>query len=151
MKNIKLLINMLGTLSCCTSTRLSATEYWSANLKYQSSYLPPEPLLPPVSDQLTAPCMGVARIFQRGGGGGGHTESCRGYSPDCHLNIVGCLLTKRLTKGGSHAPRTPLAMPLPWLAQLVEEQAALWEVEGLSPRLVQHLRFKITEENVLSL
>ena len=31
---------------------------------------------------------------------GGHTGSYRGYSPDCHLNIVGCLLTKRLTKGG---------------------------------------------------
>ena len=30
----------------------------------------------------------------------GFTESYRGYSPDCHLNIVGCLLTKRLTKGG---------------------------------------------------
>ena len=50
--------------------------------------------------------MGVARIFQRGGGG--HTESYRGYSPDCHLNIAGCLLTKRLTKrGGSHAPQDP--------------------------------------------
>ena len=42
---------------------------------------------------------GVARIFQRGA----HTGSYRGYSPDCHLNIVGCLLTKRLTKGGSRA------------------------------------------------
>ena len=52
--------------------------------------------------------MGIARIFQRGGGG--HTESYRGYSLDCHLNIVGCLLTKRLTKGGSHAPQDP-----PWL------------------------------------
>ena len=31
---------------------------------------------------------------------GGHTGSYRGYSPDCHLNIVGCLLTKRHTKGG---------------------------------------------------
>ena len=40
------------------------------------------------------PSMGVARIFQRGP----HTESYRGYSPDFHLNIVGCLLTKRLTK-----------------------------------------------------
>ena len=40
--------------------------------------------------------MGVARIFQRGG----HTDSYRGYSSDCHLNIVSCLLTKRLTKGG---------------------------------------------------
>ena len=47
--------------------------------------------------------MGVARIFQRGG----HTESYRGYSPDCHLNIVGCLLTKRLTKGVHGHPRTP--------------------------------------------
>ena len=51
--------------------------------------------------------MGVARIFQRGGGGG-HTESYRGYSPDCcHLNIVGCLLTKRLTKGGGGVTGTP--------------------------------------------
>ena len=49
--------------------------------------------------------MGVARIFQRGG----HTDSYRGYSSDCHLNIVGCLLTTRLTKGGGgHGhPRTP--------------------------------------------
>ena len=46
---------------------------------------------------------GVARIFQRGG----HTGSYRGYSPDCHLNIVGCLLTNRLTKGGSRAPQDP--------------------------------------------
>ena len=50
------------------------------------------------------PChMGVARIFQRGG----HTDSYSGYSSDCHLNIVGCLLTKRLTKGGSGAPQDP--------------------------------------------
>ena len=46
-------------------------------------------------------------------GGVGHTESCRGYSPNCHLNIVGCLLTKRLTKGGGHMhSRTPLVTPL---------------------------------------
>ena len=38
---------------------------------------------------------------------GGHTGSYRGYSPDCHLNIVGCLLTKRLTKGRSRAPQDP--------------------------------------------
>ena len=31
---------------------------------------------------------------------GGHTDSYRGYSSDCHLNIVSCLLTRRLTKGG---------------------------------------------------
>ena len=53
--------------------------------------------------------MGVARIFQRGG----HTDSYIGYSPNCHLNIVGCLLTKRLTKWGSRAPQDPpLATPL---------------------------------------
>ena len=46
---------------------------------------------------------GRSQDFQRGG----HTESYRGYSPDCHLNIVGCLLTKRLTKGGSRAPQDP--------------------------------------------
>ena len=51
--------------------------------------------------------MGVARIFQRGG----HTDSYRGYSSDCHLNIVSCLLTRRLTKGGSRAPQDPP----PWL------------------------------------
>ena len=50
--------------------------------------------------------MGVARIFQRGD----HTDSYRGYSSDYHLNIVGCLLAKRLTKGGSRAPQDP-----PWL------------------------------------
>ena len=53
--------------------------------------------------------MGVARIFQRGG----HTDSYIGYSPNCHLNIVGCLLTKRLTKGGSRAPQDlPMATPM---------------------------------------
>ena len=55
--------------------------------------------------------MGVARIFQRGG----HTDSYRGYSSDCHLNIVSCLLTRRLTKGGGGGhrhPRTPLATPM---------------------------------------
>ena len=50
--------------------------------------------------------MGVARIFQSGG----HTDLYRGYSSYCHLNIAGCLLTKRLTKGGSRAPQDP-----PWL------------------------------------
>ena len=54
---------------------------------------------------------GVARIYQRGGGG--HTVSniiVMAFSP---RNIVGCLLKKRLTKGGGHGlPRTPLATPL---------------------------------------
>ena len=59
----------------------------------------------------TGPLKGVARIFVKGV----HTESYRGYSLDCHLNIVSRLLTKRLTKGGGgHGhPRTPLATPLP--------------------------------------
>ena len=54
--------------------------------------------------------MGVARIFQRGG----HTDSYRGYSSDCHLNIVSCLLTRRLTKGGgvTGTPGPPLATPM---------------------------------------
>ena len=53
---------------------------------------------------------GVARISQRGD----HTGSYRGYSPDCHLNIVGCLLTKRLIKVGgvTGTPGAPLATPL---------------------------------------
>ena len=55
---------------------------------------------------------GVARIFQRWG----HTGSnniVMAFSP---RNIVGCLLKKRLTKGGHGHPRTPLATPLvePW-------------------------------------
>ena len=29
-----------------------------------------------------------------------------------HLNIVGCLLKRRPTKGGSRAPQDPLATPL---------------------------------------
>ena len=50
--------------------------------------------------------MGVARIFQ--GGGGGHTLSNRVYSRFRNLNIVGCLSKKRLTRGGGHGhPRTP--------------------------------------------
>ena len=33
-----------------------------------------------------------------------------------HLNLVGCLLKRRPTKGGSRAPRTPpLATPLNWM------------------------------------
>ena len=31
-----------------------------------------------------------------------------------HLNIVGCLLKRRPTKGGSRAPQDPLATPLIW-------------------------------------
>ena len=40
---------------------------------------------------------------------GGHTESYRGHSPDCHLNIVGCLLFVGCLQrgGGSHAPQDP--------------------------------------------
>ena len=58
-------------------------------------------------------CRGVARIFQRGGGGG-HTVSniiVVAFSP---RNVVGCLLKKRLTKGGggSRAHQDPLATPL---------------------------------------
>ena len=60
--------------------------------------------LPSLTTILIVDCiMGVARIFQRGS----HTDSYIGYSPNCHLNIVGCLLTKRLTKGGSRAPQDP--------------------------------------------
>ena len=50
--------------------------------------------------------MGVARIFQRGG----HTDSYIGYSPNCHLNIVGC---HEAYKGGvTGTPGPPLATPL---------------------------------------
>ena len=48
---------------------------------------------------------GVARIFQRGGGG--HTVSniiVMAFSP---RKIVGCLLQKRVTKGSHGHPRTP--------------------------------------------
>ena len=52
------------------------------------------------------PARGVARIFQRGeAGGGGHTGSnniVMAFSP---RNIVGCLLKKRLIKGGSREPQ----------------------------------------------
>ena len=55
---------------------------------------------------------GVARSFQRGGGG--HTvlnNIVMAFSP---RNIVGCLPKKRLTKGGgvTGTPGSPLAMPL---------------------------------------
>ena len=53
---------------------------------------------------------GVARIIQRGG----YTVSKWGYSPDCHygqdivmafsLPVVGCLVKKRLAKGGVTDP-----------------------------------------------
>ena len=41
----------------------------------------------------------VARIFQRGGGGGSHCVKQRLLIRFRHLNIVGCCL-ERLTKGG---------------------------------------------------
>ena len=47
-----------------------------------------------------------------GGGGVGHTGLYRGYSSDCHMNIVGYLLTKWPTKGGLRAPRDPPGIPL---------------------------------------
>ena len=34
----------------------------------------------------------------------GHTKSYKGYSPDCDLNIVGCLLTKGLQRGFTGTP-----------------------------------------------
>ena len=59
-------------------------------------------------------CRGLASIFQ---GGGGHTVSKWGYSPDCHYGqdivmafsppVVGCLVKKGLQKGGSRAPQDP--------------------------------------------
>ena len=59
---------------------------------------------------------GRSQDFSKGGGGG-HTDSYRGYSSDCHLNIVSCLLTRRLTKGGSRAPQDA-----PWLRLCLEPQ-----------------------------
>ena len=50
----------------------------------------------------------VARIFQRVG----HTGSNKIVMAFSPLNIVGCLLIKRLTKGGHGHPITPLATPL---------------------------------------
>ena len=52
--------------------------------------------------------MGVARIFQRGG----HTDSYRGYSSDCHLNIVSCCLQEGLQGGVTGTPGPPLATPM---------------------------------------
>ena len=52
---------------------------------------------------------GVARIFKREGGHTGSNNIVMAFSP---RNIVGCLLKKRLTKGGHGHLRTPLATPL---------------------------------------
>ena len=79
---------------------------------------------------------GVARIFQRGG----HTGSYRGYSPDCHLNIVGCLLTKRLTRGGGGVTGTP--GPPPWLRPCTEKY---FQVKGIILFDFNKLRNKIGE------
>ena len=52
------------------------------------------------------PHLGRSQEFSKGGGGG-HTGSnniVMAFSP---RNIVGCLLKKRLTKGGHGHPRTP--------------------------------------------
>ena len=86
--------------------------------------------------------MGVARIFQRGG----HTDSYIGYSPNCHLNIVGCLLTKRLTKGGSRAPQDP-----PWLRPCVVHSKSVYNeffyVIHFSPILYNAIPFLSNREN----
>ena len=74
--------------------------------------------------------MGVARIFQRGGGG--HTDSYRGYSSDCHLNIVSCLLTRRLTKGGgARAPQDPPPLATPM---------------AINPKVLHHFEFWVFKE-----
>ena len=49
---------------------------------------------------------GRSQDFSKGGGGGGHTVSNRGYSSFRNLNIVG-LRKKRLTKGGRGESRAP--------------------------------------------
>lgn len=69
--------------------------------------------------------MGVARIVQREG----HTESYRGYSSDFDLNIVGCLLRKRLTKGESQALQDPPPRP-PGYA-LVSEDISMRELKKM--------------------
>ena len=52
---------------------------------------------------------GVARIFQRGGGHIVSNIIVMAFSP---RNIIGCFIKKSLTKGGSRAPKDPLATPL---------------------------------------
>ena len=59
--------------------------------------------------------MGVARIFQGGGGvtlcqSEGTYQIVMSFLPP----VVGCLLKKGLQKGGHRHPRTPLATPLQW-------------------------------------
>ena len=80
--------------------------------------------------------MGVARIFQREG----HTDSYIGYSPNCHLNIVGCLLTKRLTKGGSRAPQDPPWLR-PWSIYFDEPGPLTWSTEGTDLKATVILSF----------
>ena len=63
-------------------------------------------LTAPVELSYTTNSPGRSQDFSKGG----HTESYIGYSPDCHLNIVRCFLTKRLINGerGGHGhPRIP--------------------------------------------
>ena len=92
-------------------------------------------LLRTVTNEIASFCidntMGVARIFQRGG----HTDSYRGYSSDCHLNIVSCLLTRRLTKGGSRAPQDP-----PWLRLWIQ---GVSKVRGHFKKSILHPDFFI--------
>ena len=57
---------------------------------------------------------GVARICQRGRGGGGHNVSNIIVMAFSRRNIVGCFLKKlRLAKGGSRAPQDPPSLR-PW-------------------------------------
>ena len=81
--------------------------------------------------------IGIARIFQRGC----HIESYRGYSPDCHLNIVRCLLTKRLTKGGG---MTCTPGPLPGYALEILSMSTIFDAQtiDLSRALALHVGFR---------
>ena len=57
--------------------------------------------------KITIYLQGRSQDFSKGGG-----QKYRGYPPGCHLNIVGFLLTKRLTKGVHGQPMPPpLATP----------------------------------------
>ena len=87
---------------------------------------------------------GVARIFQMSDGRGDHTVLNRGLSSVCHLNIVGFLLKKRLTREEEH-PRIPTPLAMRMLQQCNHAKILTeWQSRGDTCKLKHSEEYLIT-------